>query len=99
MDLLEHEVGITALLRSLLVPVGGQHFPLHRLAKGIIEPDAVGLDHRHVALLEDAVAAGILEQGRDVGGHEVLALAPAHDEGAFLLDGVDDVRLGPEQHA
>ena len=86
-DLLEHEVGIAALLRSLLVPAGGQHFPLHRLAKGIIEPDAVGLDHRHVALLED------------VGGHEVLALAPAHDEGAFLLDGVDGVRLGPEQHA
>ena len=67
-----------------------------RQAEGVVEPDAVGLDHRHVALLEDAVAAGVLEQGRNIGGHEVLTLAPAHDEGALLLDGVDGVRLIPE---
>ena len=99
MDLFQHEVGVAALLSGFFVPVGGQHFPLHRLAEGVVEPDAVGLDHRHVALLEDAVAAGVLEQGRNIGGHEVLALAPAHDEGALLLDGVDGVRLIPEQHA
>ena len=99
MDLFQHEVGVAALLSGFFVPIGGQHFPLHRLAEGVVEPDAVGLDHRHVALLEDAVAAGVLEQGRNIGGHEVLALAPAHDEGALLLDSVDGVRLFPEQHA
>ena len=77
MDLFQHEVGVAALLSGFFVPVGGQHFPLHRLAEGVVEPDAVGLDHRHVPLFEDAVAAGVLEQGRNIGGHEVLALAPS----------------------
>ena len=98
-DLLEHEVGVAALFGGFHVPVRRQHRALHRLGKFIVEADALGRAHGHVALFQHAVATGILEQGRDIRRYEVFALAPAHDERAFALDCKDGVRAVPEQHS
>ena len=98
-DLLEHEVRVAALFGCLHIPVRRQHRALHRLGKFIVEADALGRAHGHVALFQHAVATGILEQGRDIRRYEVFALAPAHDERAFALDCKDGVRAVPEQHS
>ena len=97
-DLLEHKVRIAALFGSFHVPICGQLFALHCLAELIIEADALCRAHGHVPFLQHAVAAGVLEQRRDIRGHKVFALAPAYDERAFPLDRKDGVRVVLEQH-
>ena len=97
-DLLEHKVGVAALFRGFHIPVCGQLFALHCLAELVIEADALCRAHGHVPFLQHAVAAGVLEQRRDIRGHKVFALAPAYDERAFPLDRKDGVRVVLEQH-
>ena len=97
-DLLEHKVRITALFRRFHVPIGGQDLPLHRLGELVVEADALPRHDGKVALFENAVAAGILEQGRDIRRHEVFPFAPADDERALTLDGKDGIREIPEEH-
>ena len=97
-DLLEHKVGVAALFGCFHVPVCGQLFALHRLAELVIEADALCRAHRHVPFFQHAVAAGVLEQRRDIRCHKVFALAPAHDERAFPLDRKDGVRVVLEQN-
>ena len=97
-DLLEHEVGVAALFGRFLIPVRGQALALHGLPKGVVEPDALGRHDSQVAFFQHAVIPGVLEQGRDIRGHKVFALAPAHDEGALFFHGEDGVREILEQH-
>ena len=98
-DLLEHKVGIAALFGSFHIPVRRQLLALHRLTKFVVKADALCGADGHIPFFQHAVFPGILEQCRNIRSHKVFALAPAHDEGALLLDGVDGVRLFPEQHA
>ena len=97
-DLLEHKVRVAALFSRFHVPVGGQHFPLHRLGELVVELDAPSGHHGQIALFEDAVLPSILQQSRDIRRHKVFALAPADDEGTFPLDGKDGIGEILEQY-
>ena len=78
--LLEHEVLVAALLGSLDRPVDLGHQPLARRAVDAGDRHTLGRDVGDVALLEEDDALGVGQDGGDVRGEEVLALADADDE-------------------
>ena len=55
--------------------------------------DAALREHRHLLVGEEHHVAGVREDGGDVGGHEVLAVADADDERRAVAHGDDLVRL------
>ena len=97
-DFLEHKVGVSALFGGLHVPVGGEAFPLNRLPQLVIEDHAVRLADHHVPFFQDAVAAGVFQDGGDIRRQEVLPFPVSHNQGAFPPDGEQGIGEIPEQH-
>ena len=94
-DLLEHEVGVAALLRRGDLPGDVLRLLFHNLPVGVVEGDGVGGHLQKVAVVEVDHIPGVFENGRHVRGDEVAALAVAEDQGTVLLDaddGAGDVR-------
>ena len=59
----------------------------------------VARDHGHLLVVEEDDVAGVREDGRHVGGDEVLAVAEADDDRRAVADGDELVRVvGREQH-
>ena len=98
-NLLEHEVGVAALLRGLHVPLGGLQLFYDRRAGEIHDLDALRAENRDLARLQLVVGAGVFEQRRDVGGHVAAVLAGRDDERAVLPGGEDHAGGVPEHHA
>ena len=96
-DLLEHKMGVAALLGGFDIPVRRQDGPLDRLAEFIVERKALRLADDDVPFFQDTVFLGVFQQGGDIRGHKVLPLPIAHDEGALPPDGEDGVRVIAEE--
>jgi hypothetical protein len=79
-DLLQHEVGVAALLDLLEVPFQRRDQLVHVLDLEIGDLVPVALHHRHLAVIQIDHLAGVLQQGRGVRGHEVLTLAQPDQE-------------------
>ena len=79
-DLLAHEPVVAVLLRGREVPVDVVAPALGRVAVEVGDLDAVAGDRDHLVLAELQRLAGVLDEGRDVGAEEVLALAEAHHQ-------------------
>ena len=107
-DLLQHEVAIAALLGLHRIPgdaLGstGDHGP-----RRVLEGHRVGAHGHDLAVLQEQEVAGVGEEGGNVRGEEVLAVAEAHhqgwpetsaDQGLGLVlvqqhQGVDSLELG-----
>ena len=93
MDLLQHVVRIVAPLDRVGRQFAVANRPVDRGAAGIDDIDALAMDGRHVALVEEHEAPGHRQQRRDVGGDEVLVLAQADDDGAAGARQHDGVRI------
>ena len=111
-DLLEHEVLVAALLGGRQVPVDVERPGSGVVAVAVEVGDrvAVGGDHDGLVLAELDGVAGVLDEGRDVGAEEHLAVAdadhqrrgaPGRDDGARVV-GVGEhqreVALEARQH-
>ena len=79
-DLLEHEVRESALLRLGDVPVDVHHLRLHGHAVEGRDLRSERGDRGHLALAEDEHSLGVRDDGRDVRGDVVLVLAQADDQ-------------------
>ena len=79
-DLLQHEVGEPAPLDGGQVPLDLADRLLHVGLGEVAHPIPVALEHYHLAVVEVDHRTGVLQDGRGVRGHEVLALAHAHQE-------------------
>ena len=97
-DLLEHEVGVAALLSRFHIPVCRELLAFHRLTKFVVEADALSRADGHIALFQHAVFPGIFEQRGDIRCDKVFAFSPADDQRAFPLDRKNSVRVIEEQH-
>ena len=97
-DLLQEEVLEAALLRGDRVPRDDARRARHGLAVEGGDDDAPGRQLRNLAVLQEEHAARVLEERRDVGRHEVLAVAEADDDWRRALRGDHPVRLGLGQH-
>ena len=110
-DLFEHEVLVTALFRGGQVPIDMKLaiFDIF-VAVEVADPVAVRGDHHGLVLAEFDRLAGVLDEGRDIGAHEHLAVAdteyqrrraPGGDDGAGLVgvgEHQSEVALEPAQH-
>ncbi len=92
-DLLEHEVGVAALLGHVQVPVhvgdGGIEGPAGLVEEG----DGVRREARHLAVGEHHHVARGVDHGDDVAGDVAAALAAAHHDGRVLAGDDDDAGL------
>ena len=79
-NFLEHEVRIAALLRSGHLPLDVLRGLAHGRTVCVIELRGVLREHDHIAVVEIHDAARIRQDGRDIRGDEVLALAEAEDQ-------------------
>ena len=91
-NFLEHEVRIAALLRSGHLPLDVLRGLAHGRTVCVIELRGVLREHDHIAVVEIHDAARIRQDGRDIRGDEVLALAEAEDQWTVLLDGDHGIR-------
>ncbi len=85
-DLLEHEVLVAALFGGGDVPVDVLGDLVHRVAEAVIEAGGVFGEDDGVAVVEIDHIPGVFQDGRHVGGNEVLPLAKAEDQRALFLD-------------
>ena len=86
-DLLEHEVLIAALLGGIDLPVHLADLLLDGLHQVVIALDAVPGEDGHLAVLHIAHLPGVADDGGDIAGQEVAAVAIAQDQGAVLAHG------------
>ena len=98
-DLLEHEVLVAGLLRGDGIPCDARG-RLGDDRAGEIREHGAGLrDHGHFLIAEEHDVARVLQDGRDVGGDEVFALAETHDHRRTVPHGDELLRvIGRQQH-
>ena len=92
-DLLEHEVLVSALLGLLGVPRDVRDLPLDRRTVDRLDRRTVLGDHDQLVVLDDEEVAGVVQHCGYVRGEEGLPLAESHDERADLPHGDDLARL------
>lgn len=92
-DLLEHEVVVAALLGGGGVPVDVVRPDVGGLALEVRDGDPLAAQFDDLVLAEFDGVAGVRDEGRDIGGEEVLAVADAHDERGVAAGADHDVRL------
>jgi hypothetical protein len=88
--LLEHEVLVAALLGRRQVPVDVVLVGRHRVAVQVGHVEAFGGHDHHLVVLQDHPVLGVVEEGGEVAGHEVLPVGLPRDQGQVLL--------GPDHH-
>ena len=92
-DLLEHEVLIAALLRSLGIPRNLEHFLRNRCAQTIRHLDCVLADNGKLAVSQNIGAARPRNDGGNIGCDEILSLAKSDDERIVLLRAEQHIRM------
>ena len=91
-DLLQHEMRVAAFFSSFCTPLDFLDLLLDRFAFGIEEGNAILLHDGQLAVVQDIDLSGMVDDGRDVGGDEILAIAKTDDERIVLLRADDGVR-------
>ncbi len=97
-DFLEHVVGVVAALHGVGVELRLLHFARDRLAVGVEDLHAGGVQARHVAFLQVQEAAGQRQQRVDVGAEVLLALAQAHHQRRAQARADQHARLARRHH-
>ena len=97
-DLLQHEVGVPALLGGLRVPVDA-----HRRARDAPPAEAadrrrLARQHRHLAVLDHEHVAGVRQERGDIRGQQRLALSDPDDQRADAAHGHDPARFVRAHH-
>ena len=92
-DLLEHEVGIAALLRHVHVPVDVRHRGLDGAALLVGIRDALRGEAGELAILEHDHVARRVDKRDDVGGDVAAPLPAPDDDGAVLAGDRDHAGL------
>ncbi len=88
----QHEMREAAFFCCFSTPFHFLHFFGDRISFGIIEGNAISLHHSQLAVVDDVDAAGVIDDGRDIGGDEVFAFAKADDQRIVFLGANDGVR-------
>ncbi len=91
-DFLQHEMRVTAFFCGFRAPLDFLDFFLDRLAFGIEEGNAIFLHDGQLTVVKDINFSGMVDDSRDVGSDEILAIAKADDERIVLLRADDGVR-------
>ena len=92
-DLLEHEVGVAALFCGVHLPVHMVVLLLHRAQLAVVYPDAAAGQDGQLPVVHIGDVPGVADQGRHVGGDEVLAVAEAQQQGRVLPGGHQPVGI------
>ena len=92
-DLLQHEVGVAALLGHIEIPVDVRHLGLVRLAAHVVERDGIRRELRHIAVGEHHHVARVVDHGDDIGGHVRAVLGQPHHERRVLARGHEGAGL------
>ena len=96
-DLLVHEVAVVALADQRAGHRGLLDLALHRLALGVIDGGAAGVQHRPVAFLQVLDAVGQRRERQGVGAEVHLAVAVADGERAAAARPDQQVVVAGEQ--
>ena len=92
-DLLGHEVVVTALFRRGNVPVDMGRFLLHRVQVHVVDRDSAFPDLGELVFLKTVDIPRAPQDRRNVGRDEILPVAEADDQRAFLADSDHAVRV------
>ena len=92
-DLLEHEVGVAALFGGVHLPVHMVVLLLHRAQLAVVYPDAAAGQNGQLPVVHIGDVPGVADQGRHVGGDEVLPIAEAQQQGGVLPGGHQPVGI------
>ena len=90
---------VAALFGRFGVPFDGGGLLFDLFAVDVVEGDGIGRQAGDLQVIDIIDGAGILEQGRHVGGDEVAVFGLAHDQRAVLAHGVDHAGAVGKQHA
>ena len=96
-DLLEHEVPVTALLGGHGVPGDPPGGARQRPCGGVEDAESARPHLGDLAVFQEGHVPGVLEQRRDVRGDEGLAVALADDDGRGVLGHDEAVGVAPAQ--
>ena len=102
MNFLEHEVLEAALFRLDRVPGHALHLPRNRISIKVCQLHAVRRDDRHVTVSEKENVPSVMQDGGDIRGDKVLAIAQTNHRRRTVarsddLVGVIDLRSPPGQ--
>ena len=92
-DFLEHEVFEAAFFSRFGIPVDFKDFLGNGFAFEVRDPDIIFHDDGDFPIIHDIRLAGIAEDGRDIRGDVVFALAETDDERIILLAANDLIRF------
>ena len=98
-DLLHHEMLIAAFFGCFGIPLDGGGRLFDALLIDVVELNVVRRHADDLLIVNVVDRAGVLEQGRNVGGDQVALFRCADDEGAVLADRVDYTGLVGKQNA
>ena len=80
MDFFQQEMLIAALLGRNRVPGNESWLALNRPAGKVRDRDAFATHLGHLAIIQEEHAAGVIEQGRNIGGHKAFFFSePDHN--------------------
>ena len=80
MDFFQQEMLIAALLGRNRVPGNESWLALNRPAGKVRDRDAFAAHLGHLAVIQEEHAAGVIEQGRNIGGHKAFSFSePDHN--------------------
>ena len=91
-DLLEHEVVVTALFRSVHIPVDVTVLLVDGPAALVVDTDTLRRDDSQLAVIHIYHVTGVPQQRRHIRGQEVLPPAAAQQQRRVLSCGDDPVR-------
>ncbi|CAB5028393.1 unannotated protein [freshwater metagenome] len=97
-DFLQHVVGELALFGSGCAQGAVAGFAMGLVALDVENANAVVADLGYIAFLQEHEAARDGEQGRDVGGDEILVFTDADDDRAAHAGEDDAIRIGLIDH-
>ena len=92
-NLLEHEMLEAALFREDGIPGDMLHPPAHRVRLKIGEVRATRGEHGNVAVGQKQQVAGVVQNGRDIAGHEVFVFTQADDRRRSLANGYNLIEI------
>ena len=98
-DLLDHKVLIASLFRRGNVPVHRLHFGFQLLAEGVEHLHRIRRDAGDQVVFQHDIVLGFLDDGRDVGGDQVLPFAHADDQRVVPLGAIDLAGVVGRQNA
>ncbi|OPY58056.1 MAG: hypothetical protein A4E56_03441 [Pelotomaculum sp. PtaU1.Bin065] len=84
---------VAALFGLLGFPIHFKNIFMHRVAFFIHDIDPAWLQYGYFSVIKNICAAGMLQEGGNIGSQEIFPVAQSYNQGAVLAHGHQLIRL------